>query len=165
MGSPDDRGEVRGSQGALGLQEQQQTERKPPPASQRQERPPRSVCDAITHRCRHCAPKRGGMCSGHSLKASDSECWLPQSFSESLWKWNDLKKSLRAGFTWSFKCQELLAGAVWLVISCDSRFNVPVSTSVGALWLRQCAWLSSRMWRDLCVLLLICYFCFDSSVI
>ena len=43
VGSSDDRGEVRGSQGALGIQEQQQTERKPPTAPQCQERPQRSV--------------------------------------------------------------------------------------------------------------------------
>lgn len=48
VGSSDDRGEVRGAQGALGLQEQQQTEWKPTPASQRQERPQRSVCDVFT---------------------------------------------------------------------------------------------------------------------
>lgn len=46
VGSSDDRGEVGGPQGALGLQEQQQTEWKPPPASQRKERPQRLVCDA-----------------------------------------------------------------------------------------------------------------------
>lgn len=51
VGPPDDRGEVRGSQGALGLQEQQQTERKPPSASQRQERPQRSVYDVIALLC------------------------------------------------------------------------------------------------------------------
>lgn len=48
VGSSDDRGEVRGAQGALSLQEQQQTEWKPAPASQRQERPQRSVCDVFT---------------------------------------------------------------------------------------------------------------------
>lgn len=58
VGSPDDRSEVRGSQGTLSLQEQQQTEWKPPSASQRQERPQRSVCDVITlcwhHWCHVC---------------------------------------------------------------------------------------------------------------
>lgn len=62
VGSLDDRGEVRGSQGALGLQEQQQTERKPPPASQRQERPQRSVCDVITQHWSRCEEARQHVC-------------------------------------------------------------------------------------------------------
>lgn len=70
VGPPDDRGEVRGSQGALGLQEQQQTERKPPSASQRQERPQRSVYDVIAVHWHHCEPKRCSMCSGFFLQVT-----------------------------------------------------------------------------------------------
>jgi len=48
VGSPDDRGEVRGASWALGLQEQQPAEREPPTAPQRPERPQRSVCPVLT---------------------------------------------------------------------------------------------------------------------
>lgn len=47
VGSSDDRGEVRGSQRTLRLQEQQQAEREPPAASQRSQRPQRSAPPAL----------------------------------------------------------------------------------------------------------------------
>lgn len=92
VGPPDDRGEVRGSQGALGLQEQQQTERKPPSASQRQERPQRSVYDVIAVHWHHCEPKRCSMCSGFFLQVT----------------------ALNAKIF-------LKARSVWFVLTCDSR--------------------------------------------
>lgn len=153
MGSPDDRGEVRGSQGALGLQEQQQTERKPASASQRQERPQRLVC------------------SGYSLQVTGSECWCKRELQKSIWKWiwSDTKKSYPAGLTWSFKCQELSV-SVWHVTADFTLY-----------WI--CPYLLVRIYQPTLLLLAgwdgvhdsaagcgeicacSCYFCFDSSVI
>lgn len=70
VGSSDDRGEVRGSERTLRLQEQQPAEREPPAASQRPQRPQRSVPPT----CRAASVRPDG--DGGSVKEEVCGCCL-----------------------------------------------------------------------------------------
>lgn len=87
------------------------------------------------------------------------------------WWMSQRRHHLKMRFS-TFNCQELLVSTISLVITCDSKFVfvvLLVSVLQHALLLMHIGWDSmhdsAAGCGEICVLLIICYFCFDSSAL